>query len=139
MKKRITSRGILFFNNKVLLLKRIRKENDTYLNYYAIPGGGVEINETLEEACIREVLEEVSLDVSINKYLGYEEYENGICHYYLVNYIKGEPVLGGMEKEISNPDNYYEINLIDIKNIDNIKMYGMGIQKIKEAYKLYKN
>ena len=132
--KRKVSRGIIFIDDKVVLLKRIRKENNKYLHYYAIPGGGIEENETIEDACIREIKEEVSLDVTINKYLGVEEYETGICYYYKVNYLGGKPILGGEEKERNNPDNYYEVSLIDIKDLDNIFIYGQGISMIKKAF-----
>ena len=131
--KRIVSRGIIFIDNKVVLLKRIRKEGNKYLNYYAIPGGGVENNESLEDACIREIQEEVNLHVTIDKYLGSDEYETGICHYYKVNYLGGIPTLGGEEKERNNPDNYYKVELIDLKNIDSIFIYGKGIEMIKKA------
>lgn len=134
--KRIVSRGIIFINNQVVLLKRIRKEGNNYLHYYAIPGGGIEFDETKQEACIREVKEEVNLDVTINKYLGMEEYETGICHYFKVNYLGGTPILGGEEKERNNKDNYYEVELVDIKNIDNIFIYGIGVDMIKKAYNL---
>lgn len=133
LKKRKTARGITFIDNKVLLLHRIRKENDTYLDYYAIPGGGVE-DETLEDACIRELLEETSLNVEINTYLGFEEYDTGICYYFLTNYLGGTPILGGEEKEKNSHDNFYEIKLIDINDIDSLNMYGEGIQMIKTAY-----
>lgn len=132
--KRVASRGIIFIDDKVVLLKRVRKEKDEYLHYYAIPGGGVENNETIEEACIREISEEVNLDVTINKYLGVEEYETGICHYFKVNYQGGTPTLGGEESIRNNPDNYYEVELIDIDNLDNIFIYGHGIEMIKKAY-----
>lgn len=137
--KRKVSRGILFIDDKVLLLKRIRKENNKYLHYYAIPGGGIEEFETKEEACIREIKEETNLLVSINKYLTKEEYEMGICYYFFVNYQGGIPTLGGIEKELNNKDNYYEIKLIDINSLDNIFIYGIGKSVIKEAYKIYKN
>lgn len=133
--KRITARGIIFIGNKVVLLKRIRKEKDTYLHYYAIPGGGKEEYESITDTCIREIKEEVSLDVTIDKYLGKEEYDKGIVYYYKVNYLGGIPTLGGEEKEQNNKDNYYEVELIDIKDIDNIFIYGKGIEMIKESYK----
>jgi len=134
--KRVVSRGIIFIEDKVVLLKRDRKEGEKYLHYHAIPGGGVEKGETLEEACLREVKEEVGLDVTINKYLGVEEYEKGIVHYYKVNYQGGTPILGGEEKERNNPDNHFEVDLIDIKDIDKIFIFGKGIDYVKEAYKL---
>ena len=137
--KRITSRGIIFIDNKVVLLKRIRKDNNKYLHYYAIPGGGMERLETKEEACLREIKEEVNLDVTINTYLGSEEYETGITHYFLVNYLGGNPILGGEEKEKNNPDNYYEVSLIEFSKIDDIFIYGEGINMIKKAYILNNN
>ena len=139
LNKRKVSRGITFIDNKVLLLHRIRKENDIYLDYYAIPGGGVEDFESIEDACIRELEEETSLDVTINTYLGFESYDSGVCYYFLTNYKTGTPVLGGEEKERNSPDNFYEIKLIDVNLLDTLNMYGNGITMIKNAYKIYKD
>lgn len=47
-------------DGKVLAVRRARKPA---LNLYTLPGGGVEIGETLHEAVIREVREETGLDV----------------------------------------------------------------------------
>ncbi len=59
--------GILVRDNKVLLVKR---KNDPYVGYYALPGGFVEYNETTENAIIREMKEETNLDVKINGIVG---------------------------------------------------------------------
>ena len=136
--KRKVSRGITFIDNQVLLLHRIRKDGDIYLDYYAIPGGGVEEGESLEDACLREIEEETSLKVSLQDYLGFETYSNGTCYYFLTKYLGGTPILGGEEKERNNPDNFYEIKLINIDLLDTINMYGSSISMIKKAYKLYK-
>lgn len=137
--KRVVSRGIIVIDNKFVLLKRIRKEGDEYLHYYAIPGGGVESDETLEDACIREVKEEVNLDVTIDKYLGTDEYENGICHYFKVNYLGGKPILGGEEKEQNNPDNFYEVELIPFNQIDNLEIPGTGLDMLKKVLNVKEN
>ncbi len=47
-------------DGKVLVVRRARKPA---LNLYTLPGGGVEIGETLSEAVMREVREETGLDV----------------------------------------------------------------------------
>ncbi len=39
----------------------IRRKNEPYANYWALPGGFVDENETLEEAVVRELYEETSL------------------------------------------------------------------------------
>ena len=138
LKKRKVARGITFIDDKVLLLKRVRRDGEKILNYYAIPGGGVEKDETKEEACLREIEEETSIKASINTYLDFEEYEQGVCYYFLTNYLSGIPCLGGEEKIKNSPDNSYEVKLVALKELDNIMIYGIGIDMIKKAYKRYK-
>ncbi len=47
-------------DGKVLVVRRARKPA---LNLYSLPGGGVELGETLHEAVMREVREETALEV----------------------------------------------------------------------------
>ncbi len=48
--------------NRVLLVKR---KWDPYAGYWALPGGFVEEDETVENAAVREVKEETGLDVKL--------------------------------------------------------------------------
>src|ERR1700689_615912 len=50
----------IFRDGRVLIVRRARPPAH---GLYTLPGGGVELGETLEEAIIREVREETSLDV----------------------------------------------------------------------------
>lgn len=56
----ITVDCIVFSENKVLLIRRGR---DPFKGAYALPGGFLDIGETLEQACIREMKEETGLDI----------------------------------------------------------------------------
>lgn len=136
--KRIVSRAITFINDNVLLIERYRRDNSKLHHYFTIPGGGVETNETYEEAAIRETLEETCCEIKILKTLEIEEYPGGICHWFYAKYLKGTPTLGGEEKENNNPDNSYKVVLIDMKDIDEINILGVGKRLIKECYKEYK-
>ena len=136
--KRIVSRAITFIDNKVLLIERHRLENNVMLHYYTIPGGGVEIGETYKNAAIRETMEETNCKIEIVKRLVVEDYKEGICHWFYGKYINGKPELGGEEKEYNNPNNSYKVVLIDINEIDNINILGLGRKLIKKCYKLYK-
>jgi len=48
----------------------IRRKNEPFKDYFALPGGFVEIGETTETACKREVKEEVGIDVDIIDLIG---------------------------------------------------------------------
>lgn len=120
--KRKRSGGILIIDNKILLMHRIREVNGKMEEYYVIPGGGVEENETYKEAAIREVKEEIGIDVKIlqEEPLFTVTRETEEHYYYLVEYISGE-IGTGTGPEFTNPDyvqkGSYSPELIDIKNI----------------------
>jgi len=52
---------VLAAGNMLLLIKR---DKDPYAGTWALPGGFVDMDETLEAACIRELFEETGLKVS---------------------------------------------------------------------------
>lgn len=58
MDKRISGRAIIIKDNKVLLFFRNRLISGKIIEYYAIPGGGLEPGETIEKCTIRELKEE---------------------------------------------------------------------------------
>ena len=108
------------------------------LHYFTIPGGGVEDNETYEETAIRETKEETCCDIEIIKFIMEEDYGEGIAMWFYAKYLGGTPELGGEEKERNREDNSYKVVLIDMKDIDNINILGMGKTLVKRCYKEYK-
>lgn len=75
---------------KILLIQRKKNEHE----FYAIPGGTVEVGETPEMAVMREVMEEASLEVSLIRpiYFGWiaDKLDE---HFYLCQYVSGTPRL----------------------------------------------
>lgn len=130
MKKRVSSRAIIIEDGKLLaMFRRKIKEDGSVKEYYVIPGGGLEENETLEENVIRELKEEFNVDIEIVKFLSTEEYEDTIANYFLCKIINGTPKLGGEELDRMTPENYYEIRYIDLKKIDNYDINAKDIIK----------
>ena len=59
----ITTDCVLFDKKGVVF---IRRKFEPYKGWFALPGGFVEIGETVEQACVREIKEETGLDICIN-------------------------------------------------------------------------
>lgn len=117
--KRESSRAIILDKDKILVMKRRKLDsNNKLIEYYAIPGGGIEPGETKEEAVIRELKEEMTIDIELIDYLGFDENEKSIAHFYSAKIISGIPTLGGEEKERNCPTNYYEPAWVEIKDLN---------------------
>ena len=95
MEKRVSSRGIIIEDDNVYAMFRRRIKDDGIIKeYYVIPGGGINENETLEENVIREMKEDFSVDVKIKGYLGKDESDETIAHFFSCSIINGTPKLG---------------------------------------------
>lgn len=137
MEKRVSSRGIIIEDGKVYAMFRRRiKDDGTIKEYYVIPGGGINENETLEENVIREMKEEFSVDVKIKGYLGKDESDETIAHFFSCSIINGTPKLGGEELERCTEQNYYEIRKVAIEDLDKVDILStnMIMKASKEEY-----
>ncbi|MBQ8288637.1 MAG: NUDIX domain-containing protein [Clostridia bacterium] len=96
-KTRIACRGIVV-RDGMLLLSR-----ETVTDWWLIPGGGLEADETAEECCIREVREETGYTVRpVTQFLTLHEYYEEwryTSHYFICEVQgKGEPSLTEQEQ-----------------------------------------
>jgi mutator protein MutT len=126
--KRIRAVAIIVNNEKVLLIHRISHGKE----YHVFPGGGVENGETVEEAVLREVQEETSLEVKIEKLLYHHIYDdNTEQFFYLCRYVSGEPKLGdGNEARDmgKSNDNFYNPVWYEIKGLPQLLLYPLEIR-----------
>jgi len=65
----LTVDAVILLNNKKDIVL-IRRKNPPFQGQFALPGGFVDIGETVENACIREVKEETNINVRLIKLIG---------------------------------------------------------------------
>ncbi|MBU2563959.1 NUDIX domain-containing protein [Patescibacteria group bacterium] len=111
MSKRVCA--IIIKNNKILLMRRIRRGQE----YFVFPGGGVERGESIKDAMVREVKEELSLSAKLNKSFFQIENQGQQEFYFLIKNFSGILKLGGEEKERMNKNNQYYPIWIDLNKI----------------------
>lgn len=95
MKKVNVSAAVIVKDNKYFIAKR---NKDKHLGgYFEFPGGKQDDNETLEQTVIREIKEELNVDITVDRKLGDEHYSdekiNVHLHYFFCTIIKGDIVL----------------------------------------------
>ena len=122
MSKRVSSRAIIIEDNKVLLMFRRKIKDGVKKEYYVVPGGGQDENETLEDTVTRELKEELNVDIKILGFLGTVELDDTISNYYHCSITKGKPMLGGEELDRMTEENYYEPRWVELSEIDNLDL-----------------
>ena len=111
--------AIIVKDDKILLIHRIKNGQE----YYVFPGGGVKEGESLEEALIREIKEELTLDTKVFKQIFNITNQGRDEFYFLIQEYYGTPQLNGEEKERMNEDNQYIpvwIKLSEAINLSNL-------------------
>jgi mutator protein MutT len=109
--------AVIIKDGKILVFHRFKDGRE----YFAFPGGGVEEGETEEEAVIREIKEELCLDIKVEKLLFVVEIHRKEFaphqYFYLVGQFSGTPKINGVGDEMSMQNNRYIIEWISFKDI----------------------
>lgn len=122
MNNNIRVRAIINIDNGIVLIHRKRAVDGEMREYYPLPGGGIEEQESLEEALYREIKEELGIVVKINKQIYKIIDDISVQHIFLCDYVSGEFGTGnGPEFNDSDYQKRGEyipevINLRDLKN-----------------------
>lgn len=127
--KRIRAVAILIKDHKVLLIHRKNEKE-----YFTFPGGGVEEGESIEQAVIRELLEETTIKAKINKLLYRHIYDNGSEQFfYLCDYISGEPKLdeNSIEKiKMREGKEFYNPLWVKLEELKDLLLYPLEIKDL---------
>ena len=120
-----TARAIIINDGKVLLFFRRRIKDGKKIVYYSLPGGHLEGDEKFEDAVVREVKEEMNIDVKVLDYVGVNEDKNCEERVFYCEIVGGDIKFGGEELERCSEDNYYEIRWVLIDDIDKMMLWNI--------------
>jgi 8-oxo-dGTP diphosphatase len=122
----ITSVAVFAKGNKILLEKR-RKDEDNYANLFALPGGHKRKAESPKQALIREIREELRVNIRKAEYIGMfrdidpTSKDSFHHHAFLVNEYKGKI------KKTTEQESLKWINLNKIKKLKNMNKVDIRI------------
>ena len=129
---RVAVGAIVFKDDEILLVQRAQAPSR---NIWAIPGGSVEIGESLQEAAEREILEETGVTIRAGEPIftfDYIERDNAgrvRFHYVIVDvsadYISGEPCAG---------DDAIDARWVSSQAIDNLEVSPMTRRLLNDEY-----
>jgi len=129
--------GIVFQGDRVLLIKRGEEPS---LGQWSIPGGVVQVGETLEEAVIREIREETHLEVEVlalAKVLEriFRDPDGRVAyHYVLVDFLCRRKA-----GELKSDSDAQEARFIALQDLLSYQIAPVTLEVIQRANQLRKN
>ncbi len=115
---------------EVILLRRVKAGRG---EYYVIPGGSVEENETIEVAATRELLEETNVlfNLETQLYKSHNPTSKRVAHYFLAKWVSGEPALNPNSPEMierENSSNQYFPEWVKVSEIASLLLFPSVIR-----------
>lgn len=123
MKKK--ARALLVIKDSILLIRRT-KNNEVY---YVFPGGSVEDGETFEQACIRELQEEIGITVRIKRLITELVNNDSSVHenFYETEIVSGE-IGTGPDPKFSSVE--YVAELFPISQLLKINVLPIAVRNL---------
>jgi len=114
--------AVLIKDGKILLMHQFLGPRDGKgaEDFYTIPGGSWELEETLEQTCKRELKEECNLDVTVGKLIFFVDTESRIAFYFLCTAESTEISLGGPEKDRMSAQEQYHVEWLELEKLKDV-------------------
>ena len=97
--------------------------------YAILPGGHVEAGEGYEEAALRELREETTLEARISHLLWTGTHNGRPASYFLMTDVTGSVLLSGEEAQANSPTNSYELVWVTAEAFDSLNLHPAEIRQ----------
>lgn len=115
-------------DNYILMTKHVYPDG----SFWTLPVGGLEAGETFEDAVIREVKEEVNLDVEVVDYLFTGQYSHGEERCFLVRPINDKDASLGYDPEVGEQQTLKEVKWHSLESMKD----DLHVSRVLETLKL---
>ena len=123
--------SVIVIEEGKILLVRHEKQGRTY---WVLPGGGVDFGEPLEQAAVRELKEETSLDIKVDKLVFVDDFIPEDRHRHVVDVYFTAKVVGG--KLTLGPDSVMrEVRYFPIEDLAELPFYPKIADQIVAGYR----
>jgi 8-oxo-dGTP pyrophosphatase MutT (NUDIX family) len=129
-KPRKSARVLIIENGRLLtfLRKRYSQKTGEWIEYYSIPGGGIDKGESPEEAAKRELLEEMGVEVGLASLVAHRR-SSTFEHYIFHGHIRrGTPrlMLDSEEAHFMNEYNQFIVEWVEVSTLtkDKLRYYS---------------
>ncbi|MFX1257460.1 MAG: NUDIX domain-containing protein [Promethearchaeota archaeon] len=126
----LTADAVIIYNKDKLIL--IRRKNPPFKGQLALPGGFIEIGETVEEGCLRETLEETNINVKIVKMIGVYSNPNRDPRGHVVSIAYLCEPLTKNEKPKAQ-DDAAALEIVPLSNVSSLKLAFDHMEIIKDS------
>lgn len=141
--RRHTARGVIIQDGKVLVFERWRRDKDGKpLHYFSIPGGGIEHHETPEQALVREMKEEMTVDVAIDRLLVRQTTPDRYHYYFLCHITSGTPSFNPASEEAISAryqSNQYRVRWLPLTAVTKELRHPEHVQALNHIIKVYRD
>lgn len=133
--ERWTDRGaaIVPYGDRIILMRRERGYGKRKKIYYTIPGGGKEQGETIRDTTVREIKEELGIDIEIKDLLMEFETSKRKQYVFIGKYLNG--VIGTGDGEEFDGTNNYKLNggyypeLVSYNQFKKIRLVPLNLKR----------
>jgi ADP-ribose pyrophosphatase YjhB (NUDIX family) len=131
-KRYITARAIIIQDGKMLAFHRKRKDRLTrrWFEYYSIPGGQIDHGESIEEAAVRELNEEMGVDIRIDGQVAHHSSALFEHYVFAAHIVGGSPhfrIDSEEARDYDSVNNQYKVVWVPVRDLSrsNLRYYGV--------------